>query len=239
MRETGRATDAVALIAAAGGGLRLGHGPKAFLQIGGKSLLQHVVDLVNQRVGRILVGVPADHLELAAAGLAGRAEVHLGGPTRLATLSGLLAKCSEPLVVIHDAARPFTSLDVLTQVMEAGRAHGAAVACRPLKVPIACIEDGFSTRSIRPSKGGMFETPLAFHREVLERAFRYARENGIDDDPLSDLVVRTGTPMRTVTDTEWNIKITTPLDWEIATKVIAPMLWPPTAEEGETPSVPQ
>lgn len=224
MVELGLA-DTVALIPAAGGGVRLGQGPKAFLTICDKSLVRHVVELVSQRVRKILVAVPADHLEIARAQLADLAEVHVGGATRLDTISGLLAKTTESLVVIHDAARPFTSLDVLTQVIEAGRIHGAAVACRPIKVPVAYIENGFTAKSVAPSHGASFETPQAFQRAVLDRTFQYIREHAIQDEALSDLVVRAGTLFRVVGDTEWNFKITTPLDWEIATKVVGPMLW--------------
>lgn len=229
MAELPASADIVALIPAAGGGVRLGQGPKAFLEICGKSLVRRVAELVRQRVGRVLVAVPVDHFEMAQSQLSGLAEVHIGGATRLATLSGLLAKTTEPLIVIHDAARPFTSLDVLTQTIEAGRAHGAAVACRAIKVPVALIENGFTAKSIAPSHGASFETPQVFQRAVLDRAFAFIREHGIKDEALSDLVVRSGTSFRVVPDTEWNFKITTPLDWEIATKVVGPMLWPAEA----------
>lgn len=226
MSETTFFDDTVALIPAAGAGFRLGHGPKAFLEIGGKSLLQHVVDLVRQRVARVLVAVPAEHVDRAQAQLAGQAEVRVGGATRLDTLSGLLSTCSESLIVIHDAARPFASVEVLSEVIEAARLHGAAAACRPISVPTAIIDEGFARSAVSPTRGGSFETPQAFQRTVLEKTFRYIREHGITDDAFSDLVLRAGSPFRMVPDREWNFKITTPMDWEIATKVIGPMLWP-------------
>jgi len=216
--------DTVALIPAAGGGMRLGQGPKAFLRIGEKTLLQHVIDLVSRRVGHILVAVPADHVETARAQLKGKAEVHGGGATRLSTIAKLLAACSESRIVIHDAARPFTSVEVLSQVIEAAGAYGAAAACRTIKVPTAIIEDGFTKSAISPKCGCSFETPQAFRRDVLDRTFAYIQEHGIEDDALSDIVVRAGTPFRVVADTEWNFKITTPLDWEIAVRVVGPML---------------
>ena len=238
MREADAIADTVALVPAAGGGTRLGHGPKAFLQIYGKSLLQHVVELLYARVGRILVGVPADDLDRAEAELEGRAEIHVGGATRLATISGLLGRCTESLVVIHDAARPFTDRDVLLQVIDAGRRYGAAGACRRARVPVTFIEDGVAKSAIPASKAGMIETPLAYHRTVLERAFQYARENQIEDESLSDLVLRSGSPMRAILDTEWNFKITSALDWEIATKVVAPALWSPGAVDKKNPTTP-
>jgi len=224
--EATLAEDTVALIPAAGAGLRLGQGPKAFLQIGGKSLLHHVVELVRQRVARILVAVPAEHLEIAQEQLAGRAKVLIGGATRLDTLAGLLAACSESLVVVHDAARPFASLETLTQVIEGARLHGAAAACRPISVPTAIIEDGMAKSAVSPTHGRSFETPQAYQRAVMEKTFRYIREHGVEDDAFSNLVLRGGTPLQLIPDREWNFKITTPLDWEIAVKVIAPMLWP-------------
>ena len=224
MSEANLIPGTVALIPAAGGGIRLGQGPKAFLEIGKKSLVKHVVDLMSQRVERILVAVPEDHVALARAQFEGRAEVHPGGATRLSTIAGLLAQCSESLVVIHDAARPFTSVEVLSRVIEEAAVHGAAAACRTMTVPTAIIENGFAKSSVPPSRGRFFETPHAYQRSILEKTFRYVRENAVADEPLCDLVMSLGTPIRVVADTEWNFKITTPLDWEIAVKVVGPML---------------
>jgi 2-C-methyl-D-erythritol 4-phosphate cytidylyltransferase len=92
-------------------------------------------------------------------------------------------------------------------------------------VPVAFVENGFTSKSIAPKDGASFETPQGFQRAALDRAFAFIREHNIKDDALSDLVVRSGTAFRVVPDTEWNFKITTPLDWEIATKVVGPMLW--------------
>ena len=226
MSELERIADAVALIPAAGGGVRLGQGPKAFLQIAGRSLLQHVVEMVRQRIERILVAVPEDQVALAQEQLAGLAEVHPGGATRLGTVTGLYARTTESLVIIHDAARPFASLDVFSQVIEAGRVHGAATASRAIRVPVARVEDGFVKECIPHSRAGTFETPQAYQRAVLERAFQAARKSGSSDVAVSDLVAGLGIPFRMITDTDANFKITTPLDWEIATKVIAPTMSP-------------
>jgi 2-C-methyl-D-erythritol 4-phosphate cytidylyltransferase len=226
MVEDAAGQKAVALVPAAGGGTRLGQGPKAFLQIHGKSLLQHVVELLAAHVGRILVGVPEEYLAQAKEELKGQAEVYAGGATRLGTIANLLARSSESLVVIHDAARPFTSHEVLSMVIAEGQKHGAAGACRRARVPIARIKNGVATSAIPASEGGTIETPLAYHRAMVERAFQYARAHQIEDASLSDLVLRSGGEMRAIIDSEWNFKITTALDWEIATKVIAPAFWP-------------
>ena len=72
-------TDEVdALVLAAGRGARLGLGPKAWLSLGGRTLLERAVAIMRDVAGRVIVGVAADELPRARA-LCGDADVVPGG----------------------------------------------------------------------------------------------------------------------------------------------------------------
>ena len=68
------------------------------------------------------------------------------------------------------------------------------------------------------------QAPQAFYREILEQAYQKALKNGVEDQSTLELVLRLGIKVLLVPGEELNIKITTPLDWEMANKVIAPSI---------------
>ncbi len=216
--------DTAGLVLAAGSGVRLGLGPKAFLNLGGSSPVYRVVNTLTGCVGRILVGVPYDYLDKARSELAGLAEVYLGAASRQDTVFTLFQKCTEPIILIHDVSRPFASRELVFKVIDGARRHGAAAPFIPIRIPVARCQGDFVNASI-PASGVMLpQAPQAFHREIVERAYQNAIENGIEDQTTLELVLRLGIKVLVVPGEEWNIKITTPLDWEIANKVIAPSI---------------
>jgi 2-C-methyl-D-erythritol 4-phosphate cytidylyltransferase len=149
-------------------------------------------------------------------------ELHPGGATRQETVGLLLDRCTEDLVVVHDAARPFISRDLVLEVMAAAREAGAAAAVAPVHLPIARREGGVVRRVLPATEAGLAHTPQAYRRDLLTRAYRQARATGSEDPSALQLVLRLGHPVRLVPCDERNIKITTRLDWEIARTVIAP-----------------
>ncbi len=225
--------DTAGLVLAAGFGARLGLGPKAFLNLGGSSLVYRVVNTLTGCVGRILVGVPHDYLDKARSELAGLAEVYPGEASRQATVFSLFRKCTEPIILIHDVARPFASRELVFKVIDGARKHGAAVAFIPTPIPLARHRDGLVTASIARSEVMLPQAPQAFYREILEQAYQKALKNGVEDQSTWELVLRLGMKVLAVPGEELNIKITTPLDWEIANKVIAPSI-DSSELEGET-----
>ena len=216
--------DVAALVPAAGAGKRLGLGPKAFLSIGGVSLVNRVVNTLTSCTGRVLVGVPSDYLDKATSELGDAAEVYSGGDSRQATIYSLLQKCNEPIVLINDGNRPFASRALILKVIDRARRHGAAIAFTPAVVPFASHQEGL-LNSPAPSRQAIVpQSPQAFRRDILERGYQNALENGIEDQTTWELVLRLGVKVYAVKGEETNIKITSPLDWEIANKVIAPQL---------------
>jgi len=216
--------DVAALVPAAGAGERLGRGPKGFLTIGGISLVERVVNTLTGCVGRVLVGVPPGYLDKALAELGDAAEVYPGGASRQATIYSLLQKCTEPIILISDSSRPFASRALMLKVIDEARRHGAAITFTPALIPLSRHRGGFLTSYVPSRESILPQSPQAFRRDLLERGYQNALENDIEDQTTLELIMRLGAKVFAVEGEEANIKITSPLDWEIANKVIAPML---------------
>ena len=206
-------TGVAALILAAGDGQRLGLGPKALLQLGGRTLVQIAVDALAGHATRVLVGAPAEQVGSLRAALAGRAEVLPGGSSRLATLAALTAACHEDLLLIHDAARPFASAATMAETLSTGRLHGAAVAARRCPVPVARVQAG-RVQAVQAARDTLLlETPFVLHREALLQLLACA---GGEACSLSELAQACGLVLHAVVGNDENFKITTAADWQLA-----------------------
>src|SRR6266567_3580726 len=130
-----------AIIAAGGRGTRFGAGrPKQLLLIGGRPILERSVTafLDHPLVHEVVVAMPGE--------LAGDPPAYLrrslkpllvvaGGPRRQDSVANAFHAASEraDVVVIHDAARPFVSADLIARTITAAGACGAAVAAVPAR----------------------------------------------------------------------------------------------------------
>lgn len=218
--------NGVAIVPAAGRGERLGLGPKAFLSLGDRTLLELVVQTLCPCVDRVIVAVPADRVDEARSRVGDRAEIMAGAGTRQATVAALFDAVTEPLVLVHDVTRPFASAGLVQRVLDAARRHGAAAAMVHPPIPVGMVRDGRITTSHDRHDVMLPQSPQAFHREVLATALAHAAASGLQRQTTWQLLAAMGTEVATVAGEEANIKITTTLDWDIARHVIWPALHP-------------
>lgn len=206
-----------ALVPAAGSGTRLGLGPKSELLWGNKTLARAVSEKLKQVASEVLVGLRPDRLERGRADLEGIAQVHAGGETRFQTLKRLLSHARFPLVLICDANRPFASLPLIRRVLEAAEKSGASGAFFDPVVPAALLSPAGKVESALPrGKYLLPQSPHAYRKELLVRAFEAAERDGLETQTTFELVARLGVPIEAVPGEETNFKITTPKDWEMA-----------------------
>jgi 2-C-methyl-D-erythritol 4-phosphate cytidylyltransferase/2-C-methyl-D-erythritol 2,4-cyclodiphosphate synthase len=216
-----------ALIAAGGRGLRLGAGaPKQFLEIGGRSILERSIErfVTHPSVAEVVVALPADHLARMVGRMAalGWSQVRCveGGPRRQDSVENAFraARPDAAVLAIHDAARPFVSAAVIERTIAAAAAHGAAVAALPARdtVKRAAGERGAPTRPVAATlpREDVFlaQTPQAFRRDVLARAFARAHAERIDATDEAMLAESAGDRVHLVEGEAGNVKITTPED---------------------------
>jgi 2-C-methyl-D-erythritol 4-phosphate cytidylyltransferase/2-C-methyl-D-erythritol 2,4-cyclodiphosphate synthase len=215
-----------AIIAAGGRGDRFG-GPvrKQLLTLSGRPVLERSVALFAEHpaIDEIIVAVPPDLTADPPAYLvANRKPIRVvgGGVRRQDSVANAFAavdaRCE--LVVIHDAARPFATADLVSRTLAAAAESGAAVAAirardtvkRSAPDPSSA---GFPTVAETIPRDTIYlaQTPQAFRRRVLLDALALA-EPAVEATDEAALAERAGHPVRIVEGEPSNIKITTPDD---------------------------
>ena len=126
------------------------------------------------------------------------------------------------IVLVHDAARPLVSLAAIEAVISAAREKGAAIAAVRAKNTIKVVgEDGRVEAT--PARASLWEvqTPQGFRREILERAYEKAAQDGFLGTDDASLVERIGEAVFVVESDYGNLKITTPEDLWMAEALLA------------------
>ena len=206
-----------ALIPAAGEGARLGRGPKALLDVGGKSLLERAVETFEGRVDEIVVAV-SSAMRDAARAFEGRVKLVLGGATRQASVLNLLTATDADVVLVHDAARPFLHPDIIKAVVTETERAGAVSVVTPVADTLIELETGHPTDRQRLRA---VQTPQGFRRALILEAHQQALSTNTEATDDAGLVRLLGHPVALVEGSGWLVKITTPADLELA-RALAP-----------------
>lgn len=203
-----------ALIPAAGSGTRLGLGPKAFVEVAGRSLLARSVAALAPHVAEVLVALPGG--SALPPGVPARALT--GGATRQATVHALLGATDADVVLIHDAARPFVPAAVIHALRCAAETQGAATAALPVADTLVQAGEGAQHWGHLVPRGGLWavQTPQAFRRELILRAHEAARRSGESATDDAGLVARLGHPVALIPGDARLFKVTTPGDLQLA-----------------------
>jgi 2-C-methyl-D-erythritol 4-phosphate cytidylyltransferase len=207
------------LIPAGGIGTRLGsRTPKQFLALGGGPVLVATVRHFARHpaVDAIVVAAPAAHVSRARRALAGlgrRAAIAVvaGGHTRQESvwLALQAAPAEAPLVVVHDAVRPFISRALIDAVVAAARQGGAAICALPVAETVKRVRGDEVETTVDRAGLWTVQTPQVFRADLLREAHDKARRDGVLGTDDAALVERLGHPVKVVRGLEGNLKITT------------------------------
>lgn len=235
-----------AIIAAGGSGRRFGGDqPKQLLTVGGRPILERSVLAFasHPAVDALIVALPPALVDDPPAYLRGTDKplrIVAGGERRQDSVANAFGATSDTsdVIVIHDAARPFASADLIARTIAAAAESGAAVAAVQSRdtvkeaAPWRGVEEATSSgaegvmwrraSALRLVKATLpretiylAQTPQAFQRDVLRRALELGRD-GVDATDEAALVELAGLPVRLVDGEASNIKITTPDDVSLA-----------------------
>lgn len=197
-------TRVAALVPAAGEGARLGLGPKAFVRLAGRTLIEHAAALLSAEADEVLIAVPAGRQDEARLLVPG-ARVLEGGATRQQTVERLAGATDAEWVVVHDAARPLTPSEVVRRVLEAALRSGAASAV--LEVADTLHDTSLDVPVARDDLRSV-QTPQAFARRLLLEAHLSARLAGTDATDDAQLVRAAGGTVVLVAGSAWSHKLT-------------------------------
>lgn len=202
------------VIVAAGRGERLGKDePKAFVEVAGKTILEHSLINTPADFEQLVIVVPNGYqakAESIAAKLNLVAEFVVGGQTRQDSVANGLQRVKSQFVLIHDSARCFTPVAVFERVLAELKAGSEAV------LPVVAVSDSIKKISgnkvlenVDREQLAAAQTPQGFVTEVLVAAIANSASSYTDD---AAAVLAMGKQVFTVMGDRSSLKITHPSD---------------------------
>ena len=212
-----------AILVAAGRGLRAGGGgPKQYRAIGGQTVIFRAMAPFSNhpQVSHVQPVLHLDDVAMFSAAVKGlRHEPPAeGGATRQQSVCAGLEALSvhkPDIVLIHDAARPFVSGEVISRAIEAASRTGAAIPVVPVTDTVKLV-DAAGDVEATPERARLriAQTPQAFRFDVIldahRRAAREGRADFTDDAALAEWA---GLTVATFEGDVANMKMTTPEDF--------------------------
>jgi 2-C-methyl-D-erythritol 4-phosphate cytidylyltransferase len=204
----------VGIVPAGGSGERLGADrPQAFGGCAGRPLIEWSLEVLEAVCDRVVVAAPPDWLR------PGWVE---GGASRSASVRNALAAAPEArTAVVHDAARPLVTRELVEACVDALLGVDGAIAAAPVTDTVKeAYPDGTVLRTLDRSRLWAVQTPQVFRAETLRRALE------IGDDALAaatddaSLVEAAGGSVRLVEAPPENFKVTTEADLARAEAVL-------------------
>jgi len=210
--------------------------PKQLLAVGGRSILERSVALFlsHAAIDEVVVALPAELLADPPSFLrSSQKPLHLvaGGARRQDSVISAFKAANErsDVIVVHDAARPLATGDLVSRTIAAAAESGAALAAlaasdtvkRSASNPSSDARPGelLVAETIPRESIFLAQTPQAFRRDVLRDALALAGTL-VEVTDEATLVERAGRPVRLVQGEATNIKITTPEDLQIAETLV-------------------
>lgn len=227
-----RKLTAAAVIAAGGAGVRMNSSvPKQFLELAGKPILLHTVERLAEldEVSLIVIALPPEHIQMAESILNRRplpAEIKCvaGGPNRQESVRCGVAAVGpdQEFIMVHDAVRPVCDRDLVLRVLEAAARHGAAVPGLQATETIQRVSRTGRVLKTPPREElYAIQTPQAFRAEILRSSLEKAHAAGFLGTDESSVVRWAGHAVVVTPGSSENLKITRPIDLEIAARLIA------------------
>jgi len=216
-----------AVVVAAGRGYRAGGDiPKQYRAIAGEPVIRPTLIAFIRHpqidaVQPVIHPDDADAFRAATAGLDNLLPPVPGGATRQASVrAGLdaLRAAAPELVLIHDAARPFLSGDLISRAIAAAKQHGAAVPAIAITDTVKQIDaQDMISATLDRSRLRTVQTPQAFAYDLIValhgRAAAAGREDFTDDAALAEWA---GHRVNAFPGESTNVKLTTNDDFERA-----------------------
>ncbi len=207
------------------------HNRKQFLVLEGSPILMHTIRKFAQSatVSEIVVALRGDDIGwfqelLDKEALVKPVRLVVGGDSRQESVEHALEALDESveLVAVHDAVRPFVSLEQIEAVIAEAAVCGAAILG---VVPVDTVKRASRHRietTIPRERLVLAQTPQVFRFGLLKQAFAQATADGFTGTDESSLVERLeNVDVHVVPGSDRNIKITKPTDLELAKAFLA------------------
>jgi 2-C-methyl-D-erythritol 4-phosphate cytidylyltransferase len=222
-----------AILPAAGMGTRMGaETPKQFLELVGTPIVIHSLRRIAScvLVTDIIVATRTDEVARLEALIRGEkfkqsVRVLRGGDSRQESVAAALREVPKDteIVLVHDAVRPFVTVEQIARVIEEARKCKAAILGIPAMDTVKEVKRASLPEDVALIIGTMprervvlAQTPQAFATKLLKEAFARAEADGVNASDEAGLVERMGHDVHVVLGSERNMKITKPADMDLA-----------------------
>jgi len=206
--------------------------PKQFLELEGVPIVVHsvrriascalVTDIIIATRGDVVASLEE---RLRAEKFSQTVRVVRGGDSRQDSVALALKEVPEEavIVLVHDAVRPFVTVEQITRVIEEARRCKAAILGIPAMDTVKEVKRASLPEDVALIIGTiprerivLAQTPQVFATKLIKEAFARAQEDGVNASDEAGLVERLGHDVHVVLGSERNIKITKPADMELA-----------------------
>lgn len=213
------------IVVAGGSGQRFG-AHKQFLALGPKQMVAWAVDTALQVSAGVVVVVP-EVSDFASSDT--RVHVVQGGASRTHSVRNGLAEVptSAEVVCVHDAARPFASVELFQAVVhELSPTVQAAVPALAVVDTVKVVDESTNEvlSTLLRSTLRAVQTPQAFHAAILREAHLAAELENREGTDDASLVEAIGGYVVVVPGNVMNRKITTPEDFAWAQNAVTEVL---------------
>ena len=217
--------SAGAIVVAAGSSTRMGGVDKIMAPLCGRPLVTHSLDAfeASPLVAVVVLVGPregvAAHRGLVTDRGYGKVQVVPGGERRQDSVRcGLDSLGAVEWTIVHDGARPCIDAAMIEAGLRAAEATAAAAPALSLSDTVKEVDDsGMVVRTLERDRLRAAQTPQVFSTALLRRAHEQVREDVTDDAAMVEM---TGGSVRLFPGSAENLKVTTPLDLEIAEAIL-------------------
>jgi 2-C-methyl-D-erythritol 4-phosphate cytidylyltransferase len=218
------------IIPAAGLGTRMGKpesagGRKQFVFLDGSPIFVHTLRKFAKvpSVSEILVAVRGEdrksvEQELRRESPAIAVRLVEGGRNRQESVRNCLAAVAPgtDIVAVHDAVRPFVTVEQIEQAITQAVEHGAVILGIPPVDTVKQVDRTQIQSTLLRERIVLAQTPQVFRFSLLRRAFEQAGRDGFVGTDEASLVEHLGEPVHVLLGSDRNIKITKPSDMALA-----------------------
>ncbi|HEX6589281.1 MAG TPA: 2-C-methyl-D-erythritol 4-phosphate cytidylyltransferase [Longimicrobiales bacterium] len=217
------------VIPAAGVGRRMGGVRKQFLELAGEPMLLHTLRpfLEHPDVRWVIVALSAEDIDDPPTWLRGidpRVALVRGGAERAESVMRALSAVPDDadVVLVHDAARPLVTRELIDRTVGAVRDGQGAIAALPISDTVKRVVNGAVVETPDRSELYRAQTPQAFPRALLAEAYRAAALLGRTTTDDAAVVERYGKGHVVIVEGDpENLKVTDPADMTIASALLA------------------
>ncbi len=200
------------ILLAAGSGKRMGMDtPKQYLPLGNKRVIDYSLDWAKSFDEVIVVAEKKYH------SLFPFLIVTEGGERRQDSVYKGLLLATKEYILVHDTARPFTRMDDIKKLIEEGKKAGAATLAWPIPYTLKEADSHANViKTIDRSKLWEIQTPQFIRRDLLLKGYEKVHRDQLDVTDDVSIVETIGAPVKLVTGSPFNFKISTMDDYKMA-----------------------